>query len=75
MVGEMSTLCISYCNRICVPKRPQLRFISPQCNSNAAVSIDNISHPPIQRVSIVSRYDILYKKQNRGQYTSGQTSW
>lgn len=74
MVGEMSTLYNSYCNRICVPKRPQLRFVSPQCNSNSAVSIDNIPYPPIQRVPIHSRYDILYKKENRGQRTSGQTS-
>lgn len=75
MVGEMSTLYNSYFNRICVPKRPQLRFIGPQCNSNSAVSIENVFHPTTQRVPIVSSYDNLYKKQNRGPYTSGQTSW
>lgn len=75
MVGEMSTLYNSYFNRICVPKRPQLRFIGPQGNSNSAVSMENVFHPTTQRVPIVSSYDNLYKKQNRGPYTSGQTSW
>ena len=28
----MSTLYNSYCNVICVPKKPQLCFIGPQCN-------------------------------------------
>lgn len=70
----MSTLYNSYFNRICVPKRPQLRFIGPQCNSNSAVSVGNVFHPTTQRVPIVSRYDIVYKEQNRGPYTSGKTS-
>jgi len=39
-----------------------------------AVSLENISHPALRTLPIVSRYDFQYKKQNSGQYTSGQTS-
>lgn len=61
----------SYGNIICVCKKPQLCCIGPWCQSNLAISLENISHPALQTPPIVSRHD---NRQNSGHHTSGQTS-
>lgn len=43
-LGEMSTLYNS-CNIQLVPKKPQLCFTGPKCDSNLAFSLENISQP------------------------------
>lgn len=59
----MSTLPNSYGNISCVHKKPQLCCTGPQCQSNLAISLENILHPALQTPPIVSRHD---NKQNSG---------
>lgn len=69
--GEMSTLHNSYGNISCVRKKPQLCCTGPRCQSNLAISLENILHPALQTPPIVSRHD---NKQNRGHHMSSQSS-